>query len=50
MYKIVDPDYVSLNYLYENEEQQARKNHRLPLSQWVPECDLRMQLTSQLGL
>ena len=28
LYKIVDPEYVSLNYVYENEKKQARKDHR----------------------
>lgn len=50
LYKITDPEYVSLNYVYENEKKKARKDHRLrkfpPLSQWLPESDLEMHLTS----
>lgn len=44
MYKIMDPDYVYLNYVYEKEKKQARKDHRLRKG------DSQMQLTSQLGL
>ena len=50
LYKITDPEYVSLNCVYENEKKKARKDHRLrkfpPLSQWLPESDLGMHLTS----